>query len=185
MMCMKTAHHRFQTQYTVSRLLRLISYRVMSKIKYHLAQFNITKLKANLDDPIMKEFKDFLAPVNQLAETSPGYIWRFKDESGEAAIDVETPFEDPMIFVNMSVWEDYESLRAYTYDTVHSYFLKSRKRWSEKMDHHQVVLWWIEKGHIPTLAEAKAKLDQIEHSGPTPSAFNLRELYHFDGTSMT
>lgn len=156
----------------------------MSNTTYYLAQFNITKLKADLDDPIMKEFKDFLAPVNQLAEESPGFVWRFKDETGDAAIDVETPFEDPMIFVNMSVWEDYESLRAYTYDTVHSYFLKSRKKWSEKMDNHQVVLWWIEAGHIPSLEEAKSKLDQLEKQGSTPSAFGLRELYKADGKPL-
>lgn len=156
----------------------------MSNQKYHLAQFNITKLKADLDHPIMKEFRDFLSPINLLAENSSGFVWRFKDESGEAAIEVETPFEDPMIFVNMSVWEDYESLRAYTYDTVHSYFLKSRKKWSEKMDSHQVVLWWVEEGHVPDLEEAKAKLDQLEKEGSSASAFSLRELYLADGTPM-
>ncbi|SMD34069.1 protein of unknown function [Reichenbachiella faecimaris] len=154
----------------------------MSNIKYHLAQFNITKLKADLDNPMMKEFRDFLAPVNLLAEESPGFVWRFKDENGDAAIEVETPFEDPSIFVNMSVWEDYESLRSYTYDTVHSYFLKSRKKWSEKMDSHQVVLWWVEKGQVPSLALAKNKLDQLEQQGSSPSAFSLRELYLADGT---
>ncbi|WP_422361314.1 DUF3291 domain-containing protein [Reichenbachiella sp.] len=149
----------------------------MKQKTYNLAQLNITKLKADLDDPIMKEFKDFLAPVNQLAEESPGFVWRFKDETGEAAIDVETPFEDSMIFINMSVWTDYESLRAYTYDTVHSYFLKSRKKWSEKIDGHQVVLWWIEQSHVPTLAEAKSKLDTLEKNGPTPSAFGLQKIF--------
>ncbi|MEO9805563.1 MAG: DUF3291 domain-containing protein [Reichenbachiella sp.] len=148
---------------------------------HHLAQFNITKLKADLSNPIMKEFKDFLAPVNLLAEQSPGFVWRFSDESGEAAIDVETPFEDPSIFVNMSVWENYESLRAYTYDTVHSYFLKSRKKWTEKMDSHQVVLWWVEQGTIPTLIEAKEKLDKLEQSGPSYEAFNLHERFTSEG----
>lgn len=156
----------------------------MSNQKYHLAQFNITKLKADLDHPIMKEFRDFLSPINLLAENSSGFVWRFQDESGEAAIEVETPFEDPMIFVNMSVWENYESLRAYTYDTVHSYFLKSRKKWSEKMDSHQVVLWWVEEGHVPDLEEAKAKLDQLEKEGSSASAFSLRELYLADGTPV-
>lgn len=156
----------------------------MNNSTHQLAQLNITKLKAGLEDPIMKEFKDFLAPVNQLAEESAGFIWRLKDENGEAAIDVESPFEDPMIFVNMSVWEDFESLRSYTYDTVHSYFLKSRKKWSEKMDSHQVVLWWIDMGHIPTLEEAKSKLDQLELKGSSPTAFSLRELYSSDGTKI-
>ncbi|MEP2024398.1 MAG: DUF3291 domain-containing protein [Reichenbachiella sp.] len=153
----------------------------MNSSQDQLAQFNITKLKANLDDPIMKEFKDFLAPVNLLAEESPGFVWRLKDENGDAAIEVETPFDDPLIFVNMSVWENYESLRSYTYDTVHNYFLKSRKKWSEKMDSHQVVLWWVENGHLPNLEEAKQKLELLKHNGSSPNAFSLRELYSEKG----
>ncbi|WP_420582428.1 DUF3291 domain-containing protein [Reichenbachiella sp.] len=156
----------------------------MKQTTYNLAQLNITKLKADLDDPIMKEFKDFLAPVNQLAEESSGFVWRLKDETGETAINAETPFEDPMVFVNMSVWKDNEALKAYTYNTVHSYFLKNRKKWSDKMDSHQVVLWWVEQGHIPTLDEAKRKLDQLEKQGSTPSAFGLHEVYQADGTPL-
>lgn len=150
----------------------------------HLVQFNITKLKADLDDPIMKEFRDFLAPVNLLAEESPGFVWRFSDEGGDAAIDVETPFEDPMIFVNMSVWEDLKSLRDYTYNTVHSYFLKNRKKWSEKLDGHQIVLWWVRDGILPTLEEAKQKLDLLTQKGPTFEAFSLTEPYNADATRM-
>lgn len=174
---MKNTHSNLITTKGIHRSSISTNKDTMSQSKYHLAQFNITKLKADLDDPIMKEFKDFLAPVNQLAEESPGFVWRFKDETGDAAIDVETPFEDPMIFVNMSVWENCESLRSYTYDTVHSYFLKSRKKWSEKMDSHQVVLWWIKEGHIPNLEEAKQKLDQLETEGPTPSAFGIQKIF--------
>ena len=73
----------------------------------HLAQYNIIRLKDELDSPIIKEFKDFLEPVNLLAEESDGFIWRLKDESGASATDMETPYEDKLIFVNMSVWKNY------------------------------------------------------------------------------
>lgn len=154
-------------------------------MNHHLVQFNITKLKADLDDPIMKEFRDFLAPVNQLAEESKGFVWRFSDESGEAAINVETPFEDPLIFVNMSVWENLTSLRDYTYNTVHSYFLKNRKKWSEKLEGHQIVLWWVREGDLPTLAEAKQKLDQLAANGSSFEAFSLNEPYDINGNRMS
>ena len=58
----------------------------------HLAQYNIIRLKDDLNSPIVKEFKDFLAPVNLLAEESSGFIWRHKDESGHSATDLETPY---------------------------------------------------------------------------------------------
>mgnify|MGYP000542512713 CR=1 FL=1 len=143
----------------------------------HLAQYNIIRLKDELDSPIIKEFKDFLAPVNLLAEESDGFIWRLKDESGESATDLETPYEDKLIFVNMSVWENYESLSEYTYKTVHSYFLKSRKKWSNEIEGHKAVLWYIEKGHIPTISEAKEKLDLFNQKGASPKAFGMSEVY--------
>ncbi|MDW3212239.1 MAG: DUF3291 domain-containing protein [Reichenbachiella sp.] len=152
----------------------------MSEIKYHLAQLNITRMRAPLHDPIMKEFNDFLDPVNKLAEESPGFVWRYTEKQGE----VLAVFEDAMIVANMSVWVDYPSLKAYTYDTVHNYFLKSRKKWFEKMDSHQVVLWWVETDHTPSLSEAKERLDQLNQQGASPSAFGLREMYHADGSPL-
>ncbi|TCI93795.1 DUF3291 domain-containing protein [Tenacibaculum sp. M341] len=149
--------------------------------KKHLAQYNIIKLKDELNSPIIKEFKDFLAPVNLLAEESSGFIWRLKDESGESATELETPYEDKLIFVNMSVWENYASLSEYTYKTVHSYFLKSRKKWANEIEGHKAVMWYIDKGHIPTISEAKKKLDLLNQNGSSPTAFSMSELYNESG----
>lgn len=143
----------------------------------HLAQYNIIRLKDELNSPIIKEFKDFLAPVNLLAEQSSGFIWRLKDESGESATDMETPYEDKLIFVNMSVWENYESLNEYTYKTVHSYFLKSRKKWSNEIEGHKSVMWYIERGHTPTISEAKEKLELLNQNGSSSKAFSMSEIY--------
>ncbi|WP_299619266.1 DUF3291 domain-containing protein [uncultured Tenacibaculum sp.] len=150
----------------------------------HLAQYNIIRLKDELDSPIIKEFKDFLAPVNLLAEESKGFIWRLKDESGESATDLETPYEDKLIFINMSVWENYETLRNYSYKTVHSYFLKSRKKWSNEIEGHKAVLWYIDQGHIPTVAEAKEKLDLLNKNGSTPDAFSMVDIYTASGEKV-
>ncbi|WP_299834052.1 DUF3291 domain-containing protein [uncultured Tenacibaculum sp.] len=150
----------------------------------HLAQYNIIRLKDELDSPIIKEFKDFLAPVNLLAEESEGFIWRLKDESGESATDLETPYEDKLIFINMSVWENYETLRNYSYKTVHSYFLKSRKKWSNEIEGHKAVLWYIDQDHIPTVAEAKEKLDLLNKNGSTPDAFSMVDIYTVSGEKV-
>jgi hypothetical protein len=47
----------------------------MTDAAFQLAEFNISRLKAPLDDPSMKEFVDFLDPVNTFAEQSPGFVW--------------------------------------------------------------------------------------------------------------
>lgn len=62
---------------------------------YHLAQFNISRLSAPLDDPRMKEFVDFLDPVNAFAEQSSGFVWRLTAAEGQAASYLPSPFADP------------------------------------------------------------------------------------------
>lgn len=123
---------------------------------------------APLESDVMKEFRDFLAPVNLLAESSPGFLWRYKDEN---AYEFEYPWDDKMLIVNMSVWDNVAALQDFTYKTVHSYFLKSRKKWFNQLGHPHAVLWWVAEGHIPTLIEAKAKLALLEKNGPTEDAF--------------
>ncbi len=133
-----------------------------------LAQVNIARMRAPLDNDLLREFRQFLAPVNRLADSSPGFLWRYRDEN---AFNFVMPWEDPMLLVNLSVWEDVSSLQDFTYQTVHTYFVKSRKQWFHQLDHPHYVLWWIEDGHIPTLVEGKAKLELLEKMGPTKEAF--------------
>jgi len=52
---------------------------------FQIAQINIARMKGvNIDDPIMKEFTDSLDRVNELAESSKGFVWRLKDDSNNA-----------------------------------------------------------------------------------------------------
>ena len=150
----------------------------------HLAQLNIAKTKAPLDDPAMKEFVDFLDPVNALADTSPGFVWRLQGDSGVSSSYIPPAFDDATIITNMSVWEDLESLRESAYRTVHSYFVKSHKRWFNPMDRPKVVLWWVEEGHIPTVEEARARLEQLEVEGPTATAFTFAVAFDPDGVRL-
>ncbi|MEM1123643.1 MAG: DUF3291 domain-containing protein [Bacteroidota bacterium] len=132
-----------------------------------LAEINIAHMKAAQDDPIMKEFVDFLNPINQLAEESPGFVWRLVGEPTEPS-----PWHH-MVIINMSVWESIEALKHFTYNTVHSYFVRSRKKWFEHMERPHYVMWWVEEGHIPTLAEATKKLELLDKNGPTQAAFTF------------
>ena len=70
---------------------------------HHLAELNIGRIKYDLDDPRMADFTNNLELVNGLAEHSPGFVWRYVDDSGNAT-DTR-PFPDPRIIVNVSVWE--------------------------------------------------------------------------------
>jgi hypothetical protein len=43
---------------------------------YHLAQINIGRLVAPIDDPQVAEFVAAPEPVNALADPAPGFVWR-------------------------------------------------------------------------------------------------------------
>jgi hypothetical protein len=60
----------------------------------HLAQLNVGRLRAAMDDPIIDDFRMNLEPVNALAEVSPGFVWRLQDERGAATSIM--PFGDDL-----------------------------------------------------------------------------------------
>src|SRR6266536_2424822 len=78
-----------------------------------LAQINIARMRAPIDDPLMADFVAQLAEVNALAEKSPGFVWRLQGDGGDSTSI--RAFEDPLILVNMSVWETLEALQSYVY----------------------------------------------------------------------
>jgi hypothetical protein len=82
-----------------------------------------------------------------------------------------------MMITNLTVWTDLESLRVFTYETVHRYFLQSRRKWFDRIASKQLVLWWVPAGQIPTLDEAKAKLHVLEERGSTATAFTLQDAF--------
>ena len=43
---------------------------------YELAQINIARMRAPLDSTEMEEFREFIGPINALAERQEGFIWR-------------------------------------------------------------------------------------------------------------
>ena len=149
----------------------------MEQTNYLLAQFNVTKLKAPLNAPQTKEFADFLAPVNRYAEESAGFVWRLTAADGQASSYLPPIYSDPMIVTNMSVWRDLESLKQFTYQTVHAYFLRNRKKWLESVGETSFVLWWVPEGHFPTEQEGKEKLETLQSYGPSPAAFTSCSRY--------
>ena len=84
--------------------------------KLHLAQINIGRLRAPTDDPMIAEFMAALDEINALAERSPGFVWRFMTEDGNAT--AVRPFEDELMLINMSAWESIESLGIMSIDRI-------------------------------------------------------------------
>lgn len=139
---------------------------------YHLAQLNIARLLAPIDDPKIKAFVDNLDPINAIADQADGFVWRLQTEDGNAT-DIQA-FDDSLIIVNMSVWQDVASLKAYTYQSDHVKIMRRRKEWFEKVKEMHFVMWWVPIGQHPTSAEAKEKLAYLEKHGETAVAFTFK-----------
>jgi len=143
---------------------------------YELAQLNIGVIRGPIDGPVMAEFVANLDRINALAERTPGFVWRLQTEEGNATAIRPYP-ENENMAVNMSVWKDVESLRAYVYHSAHVEIMRRRREWFEKMDEAFLVLWWVPKGHRPSIDEAKARLELLRRKGSTAEAFTFRQSF--------
>jgi hypothetical protein len=141
----------------------------------HLAQLNVARLVAPIDDPRIDDFRTNLAPVNALAEQSPGFVWRLQDDSGDAT--GIRAFDDERMILNLTVWESIDALADFVYRTGHVDFLRRRREWFEAPVEAVTCLWWVEEGATPTVEDAIARLDHLRAPGATPTAFTFRTRF--------
>jgi hypothetical protein len=141
----------------------------------HLAQLNIARLLAPLDDPRIADFVDNLEPINALAEASPGYVWRLQDEHGDAT-SIKA-FDDELVILNLTVWASLEALADFVFRTHHRDFLRRRREWFEGAVEPTTCLWWIEEGTLPEVPDAIRRLEHLRAHGPTPTAFTFRHRF--------
>ena len=142
----------------------------------HLAQLNVGRLRAPMDDPLIDDFRTNLDPVNALAEASPGFVWRLQDEATGDATSIK-PFGDDLEIVNLTVWESIDALADFTYRTVHVELLRRRRDFFEVPTQPILCLWWIPEGTIPAVDDAIARLEHLREHGPTPRAFTFRNRF--------
>jgi len=146
---------------------------------WHLAQINIGKMVAPQGDPRVQEFFDALDRVNALAEQSPGFVWRLKDEGGNAtAIQVGA---DPLFIINMSVWTDADALFEFVYRSGHTPVMARRREFFGRFDGAYQALWWIPAGTIPTVNDGLSRLWHLDRFGPSAHAFTFKARFPAPG----
>ena len=84
--------------------------------------------------------------------------------------------QNPRVIVNMSVWEDAKSLEEFVWKTVHERFYTKRGEWFEPYGKANLVMWWVEDGHEPTVSEALMRLGTLQAGGPSEKAFGWESL---------
>jgi heme-degrading monooxygenase HmoA len=145
---------------------------------YLLAQANVAYALAPHDDPRLADYMARLDEINQLADRSPGFVWRYLTDSRDPT---QREFSDPRVLFNMSVWTSIEALHAYTYRTAHAEVYAARRCWfvdtKAVVGGHALALWWVRPGELPTVADAKERLAAITSEGPCPRAFSFKRRF--------
>lgn len=142
---------------------------------FHLAQMNFADLRAPLEDPSIREFAEGIALMNDLADRSPGFVWRLV---GDNDYDTISTAAHPSRIYTLSVWESAEHLRAYVYQSGHLDYLRRRRDWFVPHGPQVAqVLWWLPAGTVPTLRQGIDRLDRLADAGPAPEAFTFRQMF--------
>jgi hypothetical protein len=145
---------------------------------YVIAQVNIGRLVAPLESRRLVGFVSQLDAVNAVADAAPGFLWRLKTEDGNAtalrAFEEDAEGADGGILINMSVWESVEALGAFVYGDAHLAVLRRRRQWFEPLKDAYAALWWVPRGHVPTVHEAEDRVKHLRAHGATPYAFTLK-----------
>ena len=140
----------------------------------HVAHFNWGLLRGDPGDAVVQPFFDAVDHVNAIAERSPGFVWRHGDEDG-AARQAGWPLftAHPRMIASFSVWETTDHFRHFVYTTLHGRFFKRRDEWFAPGGGPNYVLWWVAKGHIPSIKEAWSHVDDLTANGPAETSFLL------------
>lgn len=142
----------------------------------HIAQMNMGYLLHPLGDPRVAGFEVNTDRVNAVADRSKGFVWRMKDE------DLTIPENDygrlfgrpDVALATLSVWESFEDFEHFVHKTIHGQFLNRRAEWFEDLNAPSYVIWPIQAGHIPNLAEGKERLMLLRKNGPSEEAYDFK-----------
>ena len=144
--------------------------------EWYVAQVNVGRLRAPVDDPLIADFVAGLDQVNAVADAAPGFVWRLQTEDGNATA-IRPDADDALLAINMSVWRSVEDLAEYVYRSDHVGFMRRRREWFERFDSHHLALWWIPTGTVPTVDDAMERLARLDRDGPTAHAFTFRHRF--------
>ena len=130
-------------------------------MEWHVAQVNIGRLRARVDDPLIADFVAGLDRINAVADAAPGFVWRLQTEDGNATA-IRPVDDDELLAINLSVWESVEALADYVYRSEHVELMRRRREWFERYGTSYLALWWTPAGTIPTVPEAMARIARLD-----------------------
>lgn len=139
---------------------------------YHLAELNIGRLIAPVDDPRVADFMGALDLINGLGKRMPGFVWMMEGSGEPNTGNTDAKIDgDPQFVSNLTVWEDVETLENFVWNTIHRQIYARRDEWFEVLGKMHFVMWWVPIGHQPSLEEGLARLEHLNAHGDSDHAF--------------
>ncbi len=161
----------------------------MTAPAFHLVMYNFGLHVAAYDSPLVQGFIR-REPLNfAAAEKASGFVGR-SGYFGELGPRSWGPQVFPRFIkgsgfdsgpASLSLWEDIESLMAFSYAGVHAEALKNARNWNTRNEWPPLVLWWVEAGRRPDWEKAAERLEWLHDHGPGPDAFTFKQPYGPDG----
>jgi len=107
-----------------------------------------------------------------LAEKHPSFIWRIPDN--QVKLQLTNLKFDQCISSAVSIWENIDSLKDYTYNFLHGTYLKRSREWFKKVEGPQLVIWNVVSEAQPSLKESFERLEYLKKNGPSNYAYGWR-----------
>ena len=142
---------------------------------FQLAQINVAHAIDDLDSATLAGFVNRLDEINALADSAPGFVWRLiSDENDSSYIPA---YKNPRIIVNLSVWENLESLKMFVYRSAHVELIQQKKDWFKPVTTAHMALWWVPKDTQPSESDGAHRLSHLTKHGTSPEAFTFSKPY--------
>lgn len=150
-----------------------------------LAFLTVALLREPFGSPVVQGFLDRIEGVFASAEASPGFLDRPRSDGEWGEICVPSHFEPvgtPLrLPTTLTLWQDLESVAAFSYRGAHGEALTKRREWFVPPVVPGYVAYWVAGDHRPTFEEACVRWDILHQSGPTPQAFDFKRPFCPEG----
>jgi len=157
---LRTSSRRHVKVSVLVRLQIAYKFRDGAAHAYHLAQINIARLVAPLDDPRIAEFVALLDPSTR-SLMKLRVLSAAQSESGSATDIAYTTTRSSSSNV---VWSPSSRCATYAYKSDHAKVFPRPAKWFEKAGEASYCLWWVPLGHIPTVAEVASGWSTIRRT---------------------
>lgn len=146
----------------------------------YIAHVNIGYWRPEIGEHEYFRFSELGRSISLDAANNPHLKWQFGTQFYQDP-NVMRVFNEPRMILNLSVWNSLEALQEFVYRKYHHQAISRKSEWFEPLTVASYVLWWVDENSMPTLEDAKYRLEYFNEHGANSEAFNFDCPYTADG----